>query len=119
MALTSRRSCAALVVVVAVAYGTTTAGSSRAARPAAPTAPRLLTETGLYSDAARLVVDPRHRPYAPQYPLWSDGAVKTRWMSLPPGTTIDVTHVDAWVFPVGTKFWKEFAVAGQIGRAHV
>jgi mono/diheme cytochrome c family protein len=34
-------------------------------------------------------------------------------MSLPPGTAIDVKNVDAWVFPVGTKFWKEFVVAGR------
>jgi len=26
---------------------------------------------------------------------------------------IDVRHVDAWVFPVGTKFWKEFAFGGR------
>jgi hypothetical protein len=28
---------------------------------------------------------------------------------LPPGTVIDATNVDAWSFPVGTRFWKEFS----------
>jgi hypothetical protein len=32
---------------------------------------------------------------------------------LPPGTTIDTTRVDEWVFPVGTRFWKEFEFAGR------
>jgi hypothetical protein len=76
-------------------------------RPA--TRPRHLSETGLYADAGTRRIDPANRPYAPQYPLWSDGAAKRRWVRLPPGTTIDVRNMDAWTFPVGTKFWKEFS----------
>ena len=34
-------------------------------------------------------------------------------MFLPPGSTIDATVLDAWEFPVGTKFWKEFAFNGR------
>jgi hypothetical protein len=74
-------------------------------------APRLLSETGLYRlDGS---VDPRNRPFAPQYPLWSDGADKSRWARLPEGETIDVSDVDAWRFPPGTTFWKEFAWGGR------
>jgi len=47
--------------------------------------------------------------FSPQYPLWSDGASKRRWIYLPPGSSIDASHPDAWVFPIGTKLWKEFA----------
>jgi hypothetical protein len=36
-------------------------------------------------------------------------------VSLPPGTTIDATNPNEWVFPVGTRFWKEFADPG-VGR---
>jgi hypothetical protein len=72
-----------------------------------------LAETGLYADAARLEVDPRHLEFSPQYPLWTDGAAKRRWISLPPGTAIDASDPDAWVFPVGTRFWKEFSFGGQ------
>lgn len=45
--------------------------------------------------------------YSPQYPLWSDGAAKKRWVYLPPGATIDASDAGNWPFPVGTKFWKE------------
>lgn len=75
--------------------------------------PARLSETGLYVDIAAGRVDPANRPYSPQYPLWSDGAGKSRWVYLPPGSTIDARDTDAWVFPVGTKFWKEFAFGGR------
>lgn len=51
--------------------------------------------------------------FTPQYPLWSDGAVKRRWISLPPGRAIDAARPAAWEFPRGTKFWKEFTVGGR------
>lgn len=79
----------------------------------APVAPRLLSETGLYPGDGTRVVDVRNRPFAPQYPLWSDGAGKRRWVQLPAGSTIDVTNVDHWNFPVGTRFWKEFEFDGR------
>lgn len=86
-------------------------------RPAATsqapaTLPARLSDTGLYADAARLVVDPRNRPFTPQYPLWSDGAEKRRWVRLPDGAAIDGHDADAWDFPVGTRFWKEFVFNG-------
>lgn len=80
--------------------------------PVAATLPERLSETGLYVDAAALVVDRRNRPFTPQYPLWSDGADKRRWVRLPDGATIDASDVDAWDFPVGTRFWKEFVFNG-------
>jgi hypothetical protein len=79
-----------------------------------PAAPLHLAETGLYSDPASHAVDPRNLHYAPQYPLWSDGARKSRWVFLPPGKTIDASDPDAWVFPVGTKVWKEFAFGRRV-----
>ena len=48
-------------------------------------------------------------PYRPQFELWSDGASKRRWISLPPGTRIDTSDMDSWQFPEGTKLWKEFS----------
>ena len=41
--------------------------------------------------------------------LWADYATKQRWILLPPGTKIDATDPNEWVFPVGTKVWKEFS----------
>ena len=74
-------------------------------------APERLSATGLYlADGA---IDPRNRPFVPQYPLWSDGAAKSRWIRLPEGAAIDVSDLDAWRFPPGTTFWKEFAWDGR------
>lgn len=69
--------------------------------------------TGLYADHQGGNVDPAHLGFAPQYPLWSDGASKRRWMSLPPGTRINARDPEAWEFPVGTRFWKEFSFDGH------
>lgn len=75
--------------------------------------PSLLSDTGLF-ETGTLTVRKENLAYAPQYPLWSDGATKRRWIYLPPGTAIDATDPDAWVFPPGTRFWKEFAYSGPI-----
>ena len=58
--------------------------------------------------------DPGTLSFSPQYPLWSDGAHKRRWIYLPPGTSIDASRPDAWDFPAGTRLWKEFAVDGPV-----
>jgi hypothetical protein len=68
--------------------------------------------TGLYSDWATKTVAPENKPYTPGLVFWSDGAQKTRWIYLPPGTKIDTSNMDEWVFPVGTKVWKEFRLGG-------
>jgi hypothetical protein len=74
--------------------------------------PQQLSETGLYAPGT-LTVDARNRAFSPQYPLWTDGAHKSRWIQLPAGARIDARHVDRWSFPVGTRFWKEFAFNGR------
>jgi hypothetical protein len=61
-----------------------------------------LRDTGFY--------DSRNLAFSPQYPLWSDGAHKRRWIYLPPGTAIDASRPDAWEFPPGTRLWKEFSL---------
>jgi len=99
------RGAAAFALVVA-ALASTAAG-----RPAP--APRTLAETGLYADFAARKLAPRVMPFEPQYPLWTDGATKRRWIWLPPGAAIDASDPDVWHFPVGTRVWKEFALAGR------
>jgi hypothetical protein len=70
--------------------------------------PERLQDTGLYSDWSTRTIDPAHLSFSPQYPLWTDGAAKSRWLHLPAGSFIDASDPDAWEFPVGTKVWKEF-----------
>jgi len=76
-------------------------------------APARLSETGLYAEGRPGAIDPRNRLFSPQYPLWSDGAKKTRWVSLPAGSAIDTQSRGEWQMPVGTKFWKEFQFNGR------
>jgi hypothetical protein len=76
--------------------------------------PLRLADTGLYSDFPSRTVDPRNVRFSPQYPLWSDGAAKQRWIFLPPGSRIDARDPEEWVFPVGTKLWKEFGWARPV-----
>jgi hypothetical protein len=86
-------------------------GPALASRPAAAgpmRAPERLSETGLWADASATAFAPGVRPFEVQYPLWTDGAAKRRWVYLPDGATIDARDPYAWSFPVGTKLWKEF-----------
>ncbi len=64
--------------------------------------------TGLCDDDGCATINAGITEYVPNFPLYADGASKRRWIQLPAGTKIDTTNMDRWVFPVGTKFWKEF-----------
>lgn len=59
--------------------------------------PDRLSRAGLYSDQALSVVASDLRSFAPTYELWSDGALKRRWIRL----------------PLGTQLWKEFSQDGR------
>ncbi len=85
--------------------------------PSAPL-PQRLSETGLYvADSMRVRAD--NIAFAPQYPLWSDGTSKRRWIYLPPGAAIDASRVDAWEFPVGTRLWKEFGYDRRVETRYI
>jgi hypothetical protein len=74
--------------------------------------PERLSQTGLFvAGPDRIALDVLG--YEPAFALWSDGADKRRWLALPSGARIDTSDPDAWAFPVGTKFWKEFARDGR------
>lgn len=90
------------------------AAASPGGHPARPRPPARLADTGLYSDFDSRTIDPRNVPYSPQYPLWSDGAAKRRWIHLPAGSAIDASDPEAWRFPVGTKLWKEFSWSRRV-----
>ncbi|MEJ7929816.1 c-type cytochrome domain-containing protein [Ramlibacter sp. AN1015] len=75
--------------------------------------PASLHETGLYAPGSNATIAPDVIAFSPQYPLWSDGADKRRWLWLPPGSRIDASRPDQWEFPPGTRLWKQFEYAGQ------
>lgn len=105
------RAMTAAAIVFFAVVARATAGFD--AGPEAPVAPALLSGTGLYAGEGTRQIDPRNRPFSPQYPLWSDGAVKKRWVRLPDGAAIDATNMSRWEFPIGTRFWKEFSFNGR------
>jgi hypothetical protein len=47
-------------------------------------------------------------PYAPAWPLWSNGLAKQRWVYVPKGTSVD-TRTEDWTFPVGSVLFKTFS----------
>jgi hypothetical protein len=75
--------------------------------------PSTLECTGLYANFDSKEVAPNAFAYTPSAPLWSDGAEKQRWIELPSHTQIDISNPSEWVFPVGTKLFKEFRVNGK------
>lgn len=98
-----------IMIALAIVVGAARAGGDSSSSPA----PQRLSETGLYAELSSGRIAPGVLPFEPQYPLWTDGAAKSRWIELPAGTTIDASNVNRWVFPVGTKLWKEFAFDGR------
>ena len=101
----------AAAVLVATLCGVTTGAFWD--EVAANRAPERLSETGLYVNGQPGVIDPQNRAFSPQYPLWTDGAAKARWVYLPSGSAIEASDPNAWEVPVGTRFWKEFQFGGR------
>lgn len=108
----------ALLLAFAGAFATATATQSAAPTAPAPLPPTL-SATGLFAAGAPSTVRDGVLAFSPQYPLWSDGTRKRRWIALPPGTAIDAAQPDAWVFPPGTRLWKEFGFEQPIETRYI
>jgi hypothetical protein len=96
-----------------VAAGVLATAPSQTSAQGQPELPPRLSQTGLFAVGEPGRIAPGLQAFTPQYPLWSDGAAKRRWIALPPGTAIDASDADAWQFPPGTRLWKEFALDGR------
>ena len=70
--------------------------------------PKLLSQTGAFASLEALTPANALIPYAVNSPLWSDGAVKTRWFTVPTNSTIGFAATGEWNFPAGTVFVKHF-----------
>jgi uncharacterized repeat protein (TIGR03806 family) len=73
-----------------------------------PAFPHQLSQTGCYADLKTQTVADGFIPYDINSPLWSDGASKRRFLSIPENSHIGFTTSDAWELPVGTMLAKEF-----------
>lgn len=104
--------------LLAAAHAADTQVPVPAAATPEPPAPRplpdRLSETGLFAAGSPAEIDPRNLPFVPQYPLWTDGATKRRWIRLPEGAAIDARDPDAWQLPAGTRLWKEFSFGRRV-----
>jgi uncharacterized repeat protein (TIGR03806 family) len=73
--------------------------------------PRALSQTGAFTDLETLDVQDGILPYSVQSPLFSDGALKRRWLALPSGSQIGFSERDHWRFPEGSVLIKHFEIA--------
>ena len=72
--------------------------------------PRQLSQTGAFKNTAKLLPNSALIPYDLIVSFWSDGAAKTRWISIP-DEKIKFAPAGEWVFPKGTVFVKHFELA--------
>lgn len=79
----------------------------RGATASAPL-PATLSQTGVFSDLPTATPSAKLIPYALNQPFWSDGAVKTRWATVPNATTIGFNPTGEWTWPTGSVLVKHF-----------
>lgn len=84
-------------------------------KPTVEEPPALLSELGVFKDLRTLTPIEGLIPYKVNSPLWSDRAVKKRWMAIPNDGIFDTADEkikfngnEEWVFPSGTVFVKHF-----------
>lgn len=70
--------------------------------------PTRLSATGCFDSTDPSEPKPALIPFDVISPLWSDGALKTRYFSIPAGTQISVDSNGEFQFPIGTLIFKQF-----------
>lgn len=79
--------------------------------------PTLLSQTRVFSNLANLTPAAGLIEYDVNAPLWSDGAIKRRWIALPGTTTkIGFSREGNWTFPTGTVLVKHFELELTVGN---
>lgn len=72
--------------------------------------PSLLSQTGIFKDLKTLLVHDGIYAYDVIQPLWSDGALKKRWLALPQLSQIKFSENEPWQFPLGSTLIKHFEI---------
>jgi len=70
--------------------------------------PATLSATGVFSNTATMTPSGKIIPYALNQPFWSDGAIKSRWASVPNTANVGFTETGEWSWPEGTVMVKHF-----------
>ena len=88
--------------------------------------PLRLSETGLFTSTEDYQTAPGLIPYSVNSELWSDGAIKDRWLALPEDSQIELDKIEypqpapaanlGWRFPDGTVIVKTFSLELEPGN---
>jgi hypothetical protein len=80
--------------------------------------PATLSQTGCFSLATpnKPVAHAGLVPYDIVSPLWSDGALKRRWIGLPDGQSMTLAGNGSWSAPAGTILVKQFDIETTPGN---
>lgn len=78
--------------------------------------PELLSAYHFFRDAGGRVPNDRVTPYELNTPLYSDGALKFRYVFIPPGQHATYNPDTVFDFPVGTVLIKSFAFAADMAH---
>ena len=72
--------------------------------------PSKLSETGLFESTPDLKPIAGVIPYSVNVPLWSDHAIKERYLALPSGGSIGFSESETWELPAGAVVMKTFSM---------
>ena len=81
--------------------------------------PQTLAEYGFFTDAAGTKPAPGVIPYHLNTPLWSDGAVKARFLYLPTSAKAKASGDGLLDLPIGAALIKSFAFGGKLIETRV
>lgn len=104
-----RAALAAASIIWGVVWGTAFADPVNEAAILAETPPKLLSEYRLFTDGAAQTPNDRVVPYDLNTPLFSDYAVKFRFVYMPKGVSAAYDEKAVFDFPIGTALVKTFA----------
>ncbi len=83
---------------------------------AAVRAPELLSDYGFFRDDGAREPNDRVTPYDLNTPLWSDGALKFRYLFMPENAHAHYREAGVFEFPIGAVLIKTFAFAADMAR---
>jgi uncharacterized repeat protein (TIGR03806 family) len=100
----------------ALGYGNGFIYSLQPASGGTDTIPASLVDTGCVDPVQPTRPSSGLIPYGPNASFWSDGAVKERWIGLPPvaPNTVAASADGDWSFPIGTVLMKSFRLNNQL-----